>query len=154
MNAELKGTCDVSSPRSLKGSAAQLGKVARWPAPEYRERPPTFLQRILPGIVTGASDVDPALVLTATVAGATFHYSLLWAVLLSVPFLLAVFSVSARIGFESRKGLVDLLFSNYGRVVAFGCAIAVVAINMAMIVADLMAVTDGLSIITEMPRMY
>jgi Mn2+/Fe2+ NRAMP family transporter len=109
---------------------------------------------MLPGIVTGASDVDPALVLTATVAGATYHYSLLWSVLLSVPFLLAVFSVSGRIGFESRKGLVDLLRSNYGRSVALACALVVVAINMAMIVADLMAVTDAFSIVTEMPRMY
>jgi len=114
----------------------------------------SFFQRTLPGIVTGASDVDPALVLTATVAGAAYHYSLLWSVLLSVPFLLAVFSVSARIGVESRQGLVDLLRSHYGRGIAFGCATLIVIINMAMIVADLMAVSDAFSIIMEMPRMY
>ena len=105
-------------------------------------------------MVTGASDVDPALVLTATVAGAMYHYSLLWSVLLSVPFLLAVFSVSARIGTESRQGLVDLLRHHYGRILALVCAGVIVVINMAMIVADLMAVTDGFSIIVEMPRMY
>jgi len=113
-----------------------------------------FFQRTLPGIVTGASDVDPALVLTATVAGAVYHYSLLWSVLLSVPFLLAVFSVSARIGVESRQGLVDLLRSHYGRGIALGCAALIVIINMTMIVADLMAVSDAFSIIMEMPRMY
>lgn len=156
MNDELKGTCAVSFQRSPKGSGARIEKIVRWPASPGNpgSAPQNFFQRMLPGVVTGASDVDPALVLTATVAGATFHYSLLWAVLLSVPFLLAVFSVSARIGFESRKGLVDLLFGNYGRIVALGCAAVVVAINMAMIVADLMAVTDAFSIITEMPRMY
>ena len=156
MNDELKGTCAVSFQRSPKGSGARIEKIVRWPASPGNpgSAPQNFFQRMLPGLVTGASDVDPALVLTATVAGATFHYSLLWAVLLSVPFLLAVFSVSARIGFESRKGLVDLLFGNYGRVIAIGCAVVVVAINMAMIVADLMAVTDALSIITDMPRMY
>jgi Mn2+/Fe2+ NRAMP family transporter len=132
-------------------------KVARWPALPGNSgagAPQGFFHRLLPGIVTGASDVDPALVLTATVAGAIYHYSLLWSVLLSIPFLLAVFSVSARIGFESRQGLVDLLRTNYGQMVAFACAAVVVAINMAMIIADLMAVTDALSIITEMPRMY
>ena len=113
-----------------------------------------FLQRTLPGIVTGATDVDPALVLTATVVGAAYQYSLLWAVLLCVPFLLAVFSVSARIGMESRKGLVDLLRSHYGRSIALGCAALIVLINMAMIVADLMAVSDGFGLIMEMPRMY
>jgi Mn2+/Fe2+ NRAMP family transporter len=105
-------------------------------------------------MVTGASDVDPALVLTATVAGATYHYSLLWSVLLSVPFLLAVFAVSARIGFETRQGLLDLLRQHYGRQIALACAAVVVLINSAMIVADLMAVTDALSIILQLPRMF
>ena len=105
-------------------------------------------------MVTGASDVDPALVLTATVAGAVYHYSLLWAVLLSVPFLLAVFAVSARIGFETRQGLVDLLRGSYGRRVALACAGLIVIINMAMIVADLLAVTDAFSIVLQLPRMF
>lgn len=105
-------------------------------------------------MVTGASDVDPALVLTATVAGAAYHYSLLWSVLLCIPFLLSVFAVSARIGYETRKGLVDLLRGHYGRSIAIGCAGLIVAINMAMIVADLMAVTDAFSIIMQLPRMF
>lgn len=157
MSDELKGTCAVSFQRSLKGPAAQLERIARWPAPVNtpdRGGPAGFFQRTLPGIITGASDVDPALVLTATVAGATYHYSLLWSVLLSVPFLLAVFSVSARIGVESRQGLVDLLRTHYGRAIALGCAGLVVAINMAMIIADLMAVTDAFSLIMALPRMY
>ena len=129
--------------------------MLRWPATEARAAVArSRFGRILPGMVTGASDVDPALVLTATVAGATYRYSLLWAVLLSIPFLLAVFAVSAKIGFETRKGLVDLVRSHYGRKVALACAALVVAINMAMIVADLMAVTDAFSIIMQLPRMF
>ena len=109
---------------------------------------------MLPGLVTGASDVDPSLVITATVAGSVYHYSMLWSVLLCLPFLLAVFAVSARIGVETRQGLVDLLRTNYGQIFALLCAILIVAINMAMIVADLMAVTDAFSIIMELPRSY
>lgn len=105
-------------------------------------------------MVAGASDVDPALVLTATLAGVTYHYSLLWSVLLCIPFLLTIFSVSARIGRESRQGLVDVLRSHYGRIVALACAAIIVTINMAMIIADMMAVTDAFSIIMELPRMY
>ncbi|HEY6350777.1 MAG TPA: divalent metal cation transporter [Candidatus Angelobacter sp.] len=147
----------MNSQRFREGAVAEREKIARWPAPAKTsgsQGSGGFFQRMLPGIVTGASDVDPALVLTATVAGATYHYSLLWSVLLSVPFLLAVFAVSARIGMESRQGLVDLLRGHYGRSIAFACAGVVVAINMAMIVADLMAVTDAFSIIMVMPRMY
>jgi Mn2+/Fe2+ NRAMP family transporter len=109
---------------------------------------------MLPAVVTGASGVDPALVLTATLTGATYHYSLLWSVVLCIPFLLTVFSVTARVGQESRRGLVDLLRIHYGRNIALACALIVVAINMAMIFADLMAVTDAFSIIMELPRMY
>lgn len=156
MNAVLKGIYIVSFQRSRRGSAADREKIVNFPAPQQMPgpRPGGPFRRLLPGLVTGASDVDPSLVITATVAGSVYHYSLLWSVLLCVPFLLAVFAVSARIGIETRQGLVDLLRSNYGRTVALICALVVVAINMAMIVADLMAVTDGFAIIMDLPRSY
>ncbi len=110
--------------------------------------------RLGPGLVTGAANVDPSLVVTATVVGAVFGYSLLWVVVLCVPFLLAVFQVSARLGFETRKGLVDLLREHYGRWVALGCTAVIVVINMAMIIADLMAVSDAVSIILDQRRIY
>jgi Mn2+/Fe2+ NRAMP family transporter len=112
------------------------------------------LGRLGPGMVTGAANVDPSLVVTATVVGATFGYSLLWVVVLCVPFLLAVFQVSARLGFETRKGLVDLLREHYGRWAALGCAAIIVVINMAMIIADLMAVSDAVSIILNQRRIF
>jgi Mn2+/Fe2+ NRAMP family transporter len=125
------------------------------PAEVHQQQPwRSALLRLGPGIVTGASDVDPALVLTATVAGAAYRYSLLWVVILCVPFLVTVFAVSARLGYETRQGLVDLLRSNYGRGVALACAGLVIVINMAMIIADLMAVSDAFSIITGQHRAF
>ena len=105
------------------------------------------LRPLAPGFVTGAGDVDPAFVLTATVVGAAFQYSLLWLVLLCIPILISVFNVSARIGHETHQGLVELLRQNYGRATAVICALLIVAINLAMIVADSMAVTSGLGIV-------
>ena len=132
------------------------GKLIRWPSAPTPPRRGFWgrLGRLGPGLVTGAANVDPSLVVTATVVGAAFGYSLLWVVVLCVPFLLAVFQVSARLGFETRMGLVDLLREHYGRGVALACAAAVVAINMAMIIADLLAVTDALSIILNERRIY
>ncbi|HJT54487.1 MAG TPA: divalent metal cation transporter [Candidatus Angelobacter sp.] len=146
----------MNSPKS-HNNVESGQNVLRWPrlgGEEKRLHPEGPFRQIIPGMVTGASDVDPALVLTATVAGATYQYSLLWSVLLCIPFLLAVFAVSARIGYETRKGLVDLLRGTYGRKVAIACALVVVVINMAMIVADLMAVTDAFSIVMQLPRMF
>ncbi|HEX5432714.1 MAG TPA: divalent metal cation transporter [Candidatus Angelobacter sp.] len=147
----------MNSPKSPNQKIEAGKKTLRWPAPLATAavaRPGGPFRRIVPGMVTGASDVDPALVLTATVAGATYQYSLLWSVLLCVPFLLSVFSVSARIGYETKQGLVDLLRGHYGKNIGFVCAGLVVLINMAMIVADLMAVTDAFSIIMQLPRMF
>jgi len=126
------------------------------PAPGSPHRAPwvSKLLRLGPGIVTGAADVDPALVLTATVVGAAYRFSLLWVVILCVPFLVTVFAVSARLGYQTRQGLVDLLRTNYGRGVALACAGLVVVINMAQIIADLMAVSDALSIITTQHRAF
>jgi Mn2+/Fe2+ NRAMP family transporter len=130
-----------------------------WPHPPEPPQPEhsgsgTLLRSVGPGLVTGIANVDPSLVITATVVGATFHFSLLWVIVLCIPFLATVFGVSARIGYETRKGLVDLLRENYGRHLGILCALAVLAINMAMIIADLMAVSDGMSIILLQKRSF
>src|SRR5499433_1836459 len=110
--------------------------------------------KALPGIIAGAADLDPAAVLTATVAGASFGYSLGWVVLLCVPVLFSVFAVSSRIGHETRQGLVELVRNQYGKKVALGIALLIVGVNFAMIVGDIVAVSDGFSLITAFPRVY
>ncbi len=149
----------MSSPRSRRGTAADRGKVLpfRGAVAAAEPRPRTFwsgLRRLGPGFVTGAADVDPSLVLTATVAGAAYSFGLLWVVLLCVPFLIAVFAVSGRLGYETRRGLVHLLRENYGRSMALACAVVIIAINMAMIIADIMAVSDAFSIILAQQRFF
>lgn len=157
----MKATLTVSSRKSRRGTAADRGKVIRWPEPasgaagESQRKPPLHsLRRLGPGVVTGAANVDPSLVVTATVAGAAYHYSVLWVVLLCVPILIAVYACSSRIGYETRKGLVDLLRENYGQHWAIACAAVVIVINMAMIIADLMAVSDAFSIILNQRRAF
>lgn len=109
---------------------------------------------MLPGIIAGAADLDPAAVLTATVAGASFGYSLGWVVLLCVPVLFSVFAVSSRIGQETRKGLVELVREHYGKKKALFVALLIVGVNFAMIVGDIVAVSDSFSLITVFPRSY
>src|SRR5579864_4213611 len=110
--------------------------------------------RVLPGIIAGAADLDPAAVLTATVAGASFGYSLGWVVLLCVPVLFTIFAVSSRIGGQTRKGLVELVREHYGKYTALTIALLIVAVNFTMIVGDIVAVSDGFSLITVFPRSY
>src|SRR5438270_9522596 len=129
--------------------------LAPQPAPE---NPKSTLfdkaARILPGIIAGAADLDPAAVLTATVAGASFGTSLGWVVVLCVPVLFSVFAVSTRIGQQTRKGLVELIRENYSRKWAIGIAALIVAVNLAMIVGDIVAVSDSFALITMAPRSF
>jgi Mn2+/Fe2+ NRAMP family transporter len=141
--------------RERAGSPEDRGRILPWPPPD---EPPKGLSqrvsRLWPGIVTGAADVDPALVLTATVAGAAWGLSLLWVVPLCIPFLITIFAVSARIGHQTQQGLVDLLRQHYGRGLAMFCALVIIVINMAMITADLLAVSDALSVILLQRRIF
>src|SRR5438270_12245674 len=124
----------------------------------YRRQGPTTLlgrfQQTLPGIVAGAADLDPAAVLTATVAGASFGTSLGWVVVLCIPVLFSVFAVSSRIGHQTRHGLVELVRETYSRKWAIGIALLIAAVNLAMIVGDIVAVSDGFAMITMAPRSF
>ena len=147
-----------------RGTAGDRGRVVAWPRPGFPSLNPTAarevasegfrnaLRRLSPGLITGVADVDPSLVVTATVIGAAYGFSLLWAVVLCAPILVSVFAVSGRIGHETHKGLVDLLRSNYGKSIAALCALIIILINLAMIIADIMAVTDGMSILLGQRR--
>jgi len=93
-------------------------------------------------------------VVTATIAGAAFSHSLLWVVILVVPFLLAIFSVTSRIGVETGLGLLDLVREHYGRGYALAGAVLTIVTNFAVVFADIMAVSDALSILTGLSRMF
>jgi Mn2+/Fe2+ NRAMP family transporter len=118
---------------------------------------PTLMERarkLLPGVISGAADLDPAAVLTATVAGAGFGYSLGWVVLLCIPVLHTVFAVSSRIGQETSRGLIDLVREQYGHHKAIVLAALILVVNLAMIIGDIVAVADSCSLVTGQPRVY
>jgi Mn2+/Fe2+ NRAMP family transporter len=68
--------------------------------------------------------------------------------------LLALFSVTARIGVETRKGLLDLVREHYGKGLAVLLTSLTIVLNMAVIIADLMAVSEAFSIVLNVPRNY
>src|SRR5690348_9409116 len=57
-----------------------------------------FFKRLGPGIITGAADDDPSGIATYSQAGAQAGFGLLWTVVLTWPMMVAVQSISARIG--------------------------------------------------------
>src|SRR4051794_37974044 len=87
------------APQPRIGTPADRGKILQFESRNAEQKPQQGLPaRIIPGIIAGSADLDPAAVMTATVAGASFGVSVAWIVLLCIPILSAVFGVSARIG--------------------------------------------------------
>ena len=62
-------------------------------------------RRLGPGVITGAADDDPSGIATYSQAGAQAGYGLLWTVVVTWPMMVAVQSVSARIGRVTGRGL-------------------------------------------------
>jgi Mn2+/Fe2+ NRAMP family transporter len=110
--------------------------------------------KVLPGIISGAADLDPAAVMTAVVVGASFGYSIGWVVIACVPVLWSVFSVSARLGLRSRRGLVEIIRLRRSKRSAVLVAAGMVSVNLAMIVADLRAVSDAFSVILRQSSIF
>jgi NRAMP (natural resistance-associated macrophage protein)-like metal ion transporter len=64
-----------------------------------------LFKRLGPGVITGAADDDPSGIATYSQAGAYAGFNLLWSVVLTWPLMVAVQSVSARIGRVTGRGL-------------------------------------------------
>ena len=55
----------------------------------------SFLSRLGPGLITGASDDDPSGIASYSQAGAAFGYGLLWTMVLSLPLMAAIQEINA-----------------------------------------------------------
>jgi len=68
-----------------------------------------------PGLITGSSDDDPSGIITYTQAGASFGHATLWTAWLSLPLMIAIQEMCARIGLIQRRGLAGVLKQYYPR---------------------------------------
>jgi len=157
---ELRKRIFLINSRPREGSAENRGRVIGFPEPQFSVLDAGGLagtpvgEKALPGIIAGAADLEPAAVLTATVAGASFGTSVGWVVLFCIPILQSVFGVAARIGHETKLGLIKLIREHFGARLAVTIACMVALVNVTMIIADLMAVSDAFSIVLNQPARF
>jgi NRAMP (natural resistance-associated macrophage protein)-like metal ion transporter len=72
-----------------------------------------FLQKLGPGLITGAADDDPSGIATYSQVGAMFGYSMMWLMLFSLPLMIAVQEVCARIGRVTGMGIAANMRKHY-----------------------------------------
>jgi NRAMP (natural resistance-associated macrophage protein)-like metal ion transporter len=111
----------------------------------------SFLEKLGPGLVTGASDDDPSGIATYAVAGARFGYATLWTAILTLPLMIAVQLVCARIGMVCGVGLTGALRRHYPRWLLYAICVLLLVANIFNIGADLGAMADALSMLTGIP---
>jgi NRAMP (natural resistance-associated macrophage protein)-like metal ion transporter len=104
-----------------------------------------------PGLVTGASDNDPSGIGTYSVAGATTRYGLLWMAPFTMPLLVAVQSMAARIGACKEEGLGQAIEDRFGRTTLVGSVVILLIANVATIAADLGGVAAGIHLLAPLP---
>jgi NRAMP (natural resistance-associated macrophage protein)-like metal ion transporter len=113
-----------------------------------RLRGATMLNKLGPGLITGAADDDPSGIATYSQAGAQAGFGLLWTLLLTFPLMVAIQMISALIGRVTGKGLA----SNMGRVLPRGVVgllvVLLLVANIINIGADLAAMGEAARLVT------
>jgi Mn2+/Fe2+ NRAMP family transporter len=131
-------------PREDTRALPSLARLAR--------RQPKGLLKILgPGLIAGASDNDPTTVASLSVIGATTGYALSWLVLLVIPMLVIVQSVSASVGVAARCGLEDAIRKRFGKPWALVAMAAVLSVTVITLAADLEGGAAALGLLTNVP---
>jgi NRAMP (natural resistance-associated macrophage protein)-like metal ion transporter len=113
----------------------------------------SFLKKLGPGLITGASDDDPSGIATYAVAGASFGYATLWTAVLTLPLMVAVQLVCARIGMVCGVGLTGALRRHYPRWVLYAICVLLLTANVFNIGADLSGMADAIDMVTGVPKL-
>jgi NRAMP (natural resistance-associated macrophage protein)-like metal ion transporter len=105
------------------------------------------LRRLGPGLITGAADDDPSGIATYSQAGAQFGYSMLWTVVFTLPLMVAIQIVSARIGHVTRRGLAANIKAGFPRPVLLAVVGMLLAANTLNVAADIAAMAQALRLL-------
>ncbi len=97
------------------------------------------LRQLGPGLITGAAGDDLSGIAAYSQAGAQFGYSMLWAVVFTLPLMAAIQMVSARIGYVTRRRLAANIKANFPRWVLLAVVGMLLVANTLNLAADIAA---------------
>lgn len=110
-----------------------------------------FLQRLGPGLITGASDDDPSGIGTYSQAGAQLGFGIGWTMLVTYPLMAAIQEISGRIGRVTGHGVAGNVCRNYPAPVIWSLILLLFVANTINIAADLGAMGDALKLLIGGP---
>jgi NRAMP (natural resistance-associated macrophage protein)-like metal ion transporter len=110
-----------------------------------------WLSVLGPGLVTGAADDDPSGVGTYSQVGAQFGYGLAWTMVFSLPLMIAIQEICARIGASTGRGIGRNLREHYPGWMLRGVVVLLLVANVINLGADLGAMAEALSLLIPAP---
>jgi NRAMP (natural resistance-associated macrophage protein)-like metal ion transporter len=114
---------------------------------------PSLLERLGPGLITGASDDDPSGIATYSQAGAAYGFSLLWTMVFSFPLMCAIQEISARIGRVTGRGIAGNIRRHYSPWLLYPVVALLVLANTINLGADIGAMGSALQLLIGGPAL-
>lgn len=106
-----------------------------------------LLKSLGPGVVTGAADDDPAGIATYSTAGAQFDLKFLWSTFLTLPLMVSVQEMCARIGMVTGRGLLKNFKIIFNRKVLLLSVVLLFLANSFNIGADLNMMSESVRLL-------
>ncbi len=110
-----------------------------------------LLDRLGPGLITGASDDDPSGIGTYSQAGAALGYATLWTAVVTLPLMIVVQHICAKIGMCSGRGLAGVLKRYYSKKLLYPVVIGLVIANTINAGADIAAIAAAINMFVPIP---
>ncbi len=110
-----------------------------------------LLDRLGPGLITGASDDDPSGIGTYSQAGAALGYATLWTAIVTLPLMIVVQHICAKIGMVSGRGLAGVLNRYYSKKLLYPVVIGLVIANTINAGADIAAISAAINMFVPIP---
>lgn len=107
----------------------------------------TFLGLLGPGLISGAADDDPTGIATYAQAGAQQRYSLLWTTLLTLPMMITVQYMAAKVAVVHRQGLTTTIRQHYPSPLAYAAVLGLLAANTINAGVDIGAIAAAIHLV-------
>lgn len=111
-----------------------------------------WLNKLGPGLITGAADDDPSGIATYSQGGAQYGFGTLWTLFFTYPLMVGIQVISARIGCVTGRGLAANLALTHPRGVTYSLVGLLLVANTINIGADLAAMADAIKLVAGGPR--
>ncbi|MEP6997249.1 MAG: divalent metal cation transporter [Betaproteobacteria bacterium] len=106
-----------------------------------------WLRKLGPGLITGAADDDPSGIATYSQAGAQFGFAMGWTVVFTLPLMIGIQMISARIGRVTGHGLASNIRRRYPAPVVYAVVALLFTANTINVAADIAAMAQSVRLV-------